>query len=505
MSQKPRGSSIIGGTMWQMSSQLAPLVVNLVLTPFVIVSLGKDVYGLWIVIMTFTAFLGHVDGGITSTVMRYFARFVGAGRETMRQDIGRYVKSLAVAVIVICSVTLLPAFTFAEQIANFFYTPDEELAGAVLLIRVALVTVLVALLRNVVSSVLNAHRLYALTALTFVVGYIAYAVTVFFSLKAGWGLRGMALAAALQALVSFLWIVPKALRLMTLRGSGWMTRQELRAFGALAWKTQVNGLLHMLSVQGLTLIVGRAAPHQRAEFAPGMTFAQQLRSLPRHAGVPIQTALGQTLGRSGETALADHTVRLQKTWVLLVVGWFALAAPASYHAVNIWLPLNSKLPGLIAAILLIGHLWGSLGMVLQLYLLQVKRPDIYMRASFVSTGVLLAGSLIAVDKFGAIGVSIVFVVSQLLGLLLHLSLSKKTGLLPRNPLRDIPWLPAIVCSAATAVATGFVANLLRANQIDGGIGLLLVAASAGPTFLIYLLWAFGPKRLIQIVKTRKLG
>ncbi len=499
---RARGSGLVGATGWQTLAQVAPLVVNLALTPFVITNLGRVAYGLWLLCSTFTHFLGQVDGGIGATALRYFTRFAGAGN---RADAGRYAKTLSLLVLAVTLLTLLPAFVFTAQVVEFFHAPTELREGAVFLLRTLVVLLGLGFLRNILAGILNAHQKYALTSVTQLVGYAVYAGGLVFVLNQGWGLHGIAYAFIAQQLVATVCIVPPALRLIDVRGVGLLTWAEVKEFLGVAWKVQLSGLMNVLAFQGVFLMVGRMAPAQVPDYGPGSTFAQQMRILPFNAVRPIQSSIGQTIGREGEDAGRHRMTSLQRVWVVLLVGWVAVGAPASYHGVNVWLPLENDLAGLIAATLLSGHLFALLPAVLAQWLVLEGKPEAELWGGIVTVTLTVVLSFAAVGPFGTPGVAVATVTSQFLGMCTLLFLARRMGYLPRNPLRDIPVVPALFAAAVTWLVTEGMTMLIENGPLPrGALGLVLVGLTAGVCLAGYLVWTVGPRRIRTMMRTRSL-
>lgn len=500
-----KGSGVLGSAGWQALGQFTPLVINLVLTPFVISTLGVTAYGLWLVTSILTSFIGHVDGGIGATALRYFSRFAGKGGEEGHRLAGRYVVSLMMLMSVIVFIVVAVPFVFAGSLMDFFHASAELHAGATFLLRTTLFLLAIGLYRNILAGVLNAHQRYALTSITNVASHIVYSLSLYFTLSAGLGLYGTAYSFMAQAAVATLFIVPSALRLVTFRGAGLMSRAEVKEFLGLAWKVQITGLLHMLSFQGVILIIGRAAPGQVVAYGPGSNFAQQMRLLPNTAVTPMQSAMGQTIGREGDEAGRRQFVSLQRAWVVFLVGWVAVGAPASMNGVNSWLPLPEDMAGQVAAILLFSHLITLLPAVLSQWLMLDGRPEPQMWNGIVTTSVTLALTLLFIEPFGSLGVAVGVTLAQVAGVTTMLTVATRRGGIPRSPFREIPWVPALTCSALSFVTTGFMARVLENASVEGIFGLLSVAASAAPPFALYFLWVFGLRRTLRMIRTRRLS
>jgi len=496
----PKRGNVLRGASWQMLAQIAPLFVNLALTPFVITELGRTRYGLWLIASTLTQFFAQFDGGIGRTAMRYFAIYAGAND---RRSTGRLLASLLIAISGIMTVTLLPTFIFAASFARFFRTPDEFLPETVFLIKVLVVLVGVGLARNLLASLLNSHHRFAWTSMTLLMAYATYSAGMVFVLSRGMGLRGVAYVFIAQQAVSTLLIVPTALKLVEWRAPRLISKKLAREFANFAWKIQLGGLLNMLSFQGVTLIVGRLAPRQVADFGPGATFSQQLRMIPFNALAPIQARLGQTLGGEGEkSALADAS-RIQRLWVIFIVGWIGVGAPAAYFGINAWLPLESNLAAKVAATLLAAHFFALIPQVVVQWSMLWKMPEVETVSSLVSVIGTLGLSLILVPRMGAWGVGFAVLVAQAAAFVVIQLMTRRLPVNLPSPVTQIPILPAVLTVAGTVLAElgmGWVIDALNVPQ--GPFGLLLCGVAAAPMLLGYLIATFGWGRLVGIVRTR---
>lgn len=494
--------AIAQAASWQLLAQLMPLVVNLALTPFVISELGRTRYGLWLIASTLTQFIAQVDGGIGRTALSFFSGYAGSGD---RPAAGRLLRSLLVAVALITCLTLVPAFTFAESIAGFFHTPRQFVRETVFLIKTLVVLVGLAFARNLFAAVLNAHHRFAWTSITILIGYVIYSVGLVLAIGVfDLGLIGMAYVFTAQQVVATALIVPPALRYVRWAAPFFVDIGLARRFVAVAWRIQLSGLLTMLSFQGVTLIVGRLRAPEVADFGPGATFAQQLRMIPTNALAPVQARLGQQVGGESVQAARDEANRVQRVWVRGIVGWVAVGAPAAYFALGVWLPLGNDLAGLVAATLLVAHLFALLPQVLVQWAIVSRVPGIETAASAVTSVVTVAGSLALVPVVGAWGVGIATVAAQVIGLIVLLVLAGRAGLGLASPLRSVPVVTGAVAAAATVGLELVMVSAIHALELpQGPVGLLLCGLAAAPAFIGYVLVVFGPRQVLRHLPTRR--
>ena len=103
------------------------------------------------------------------------------------------------------------------------------------------------------------------------------------------------------------------------------------------------------------------------------------------------------------------------------------------------------------------------------------------------------------------GVAVATVTSQFLGMCTLLFLARRMGYLPRNPLRDIPVVPALFAAAVTWLVTEGMTMLIENGPLPrGALGLVLVGLTAGVCLAGYLVWTVGPRRIRTMMRTRSL-
>lgn len=490
---------LLSGTAWNTAAQFAPLIVNLALTPYVIRTLGPVAFGLYLVVSSLGTFLGQFDGGIHRSAQRHFVLF--AGRDD-RVSSTRLLTTLLCFVAGGTSLVFGTAFLAAPTVIEFFHAPPQLFDDALFLFRVLIVGIGVALARNLFAALLAAYQRFALTSLTWIAGYAVNATGLVVVLSQGMGLRGIAYVFVAQQVFATVTIIPSAFRHLTRSGIGLLSRRETREFFSFAWKVQISGLLSLLGLQGAILIVGRFAAAQVPFFGPGATFAQQMRALPLNAIRPMQTMIGNALAGEGLGEGARQARELQKTWVVAVTVWIAVGAPAVFFGVNIWLPLEGRLPGLVACVMLVASFFALAPQVLLTLAMQLGLPGLEMRAYAISVAITLSLSLLGVSVFGAFAVAVANVLGQGASFWYLQARSRRmTAPLP-SALAEVPWVAMLTATLLTTAAVGGVAYLIEAWGLPkGGLGLLLCGAAAAPVLFGYLAATIGLGRLRALTKS----
>lgn len=479
-------ATLVGGTSWQTLAQLAPLVINLVLTPYIIHGLGPQRYSVFLLVTSIAAMLGQFDGGIGQAALRFFTINVG------RSDAAATTRLLCTVGLLVaaCGALLtIAAFAATDDILTFFRVAPELFGEAGLLLRVLCALVGVLLLRNVFNSVLIASLHFRITATAILLGHLVYVVGLVLTVEHGWGLPGVAVTMIAQQILGTLVTLPRALRLLDRAGLAFLSREDTRAFFFYAWKVQVSGLSGMIQTQKDQLVAGRVLSAQESgPFGQGSNFASQIKMLPLNALAPFQAMIGAKVGQVGPEGAVATAMRLQRVWVRVITGWCVLGVPATFVGVRAWLPDSYADSAVVAAILVGAAFFPLAAVVLKVWTLSLGRPGIDVRASGVSLAANFAASLLLYPWFGMFGVVVGTAIGQASSALFYAWAAHR--LLPvtlRHFLRDTPWWQgAVTLVLATGLALGVAPVLPR-----GVLGLLGAAAAALPAALVYVGLVFG--------------
>lgn len=490
--------TLLHGTFWQALAQFAPLIINLALTPYVIHGLGLALYAVFLLINSLQALMGTFNGGIGPSVTRYLTIY--AGRRDS-EAATRLVTTMAVVVTVVVLVVLAVFAVAVPSIIGFYPVMQADASGAAFLLLTQIVLLGVIQLRSLFQSVLFAEQRFAITSVAMLIGHAIYTVGLILTVESGAGLTGIAWTFVCQQLAGTLIIVPSALRHLTRRGVGFVDRALFREFFGYAAKVQVSSLLGMVGQQADTLIIGKVRPADLGYFGPGQTFAQQLRMVPLNAVGPMEAILGRSLGEHGAESALEDCHRLQRMWVRGVTGFVAAGAPAAYFGVIAWLHLGSNLPGVVAAILLVAHLFSLLPRVQIIWCLVLRRAGFELAQGLVFLVVKLAATAVLIAPFGVVGAVLATAGAQLVAnAYLTRRIRRRLEVPVDSPWGDVPVIATLV-TVVFATACSWGVSLLIGPVIPlGPLGLIACGLAAAPAFLLYLHHAVGIDRIRAVLR-----
>ncbi len=125
-------------------------VVNFFLAPFVIHKLGDATYGIWVLIVSLTGYLGLLDLGVRGAVTRYVAKFHAASEDKEASHVVSSALGIfAAAGILAIAISLVLAFF----VLRFFQIPEAYRQSARIVLLVAGSTVAVSLISGVFGGI----------------------------------------------------------------------------------------------------------------------------------------------------------------------------------------------------------------------------------------------------------------------------------------------------------------------------------------------------------------
>lgn len=501
--QPSRRALLLRGTLWQGVAQFVPLVGNLVLTPYIITGLGKEVYAAFLLITTLQALMGTVDGGIGPSANRYFTVYAGAG------DRAGMTRLLSTLVLIISLATLVVLGVFsasADALLNFFPSTRIDPTGSAFLLHTMIVLVGLNQVRNLFAAVLFAHHRFGVTTAMLLLGYLVYVAGLVWTIQTHRGLTGIAWMFMVQQGIATLFIIPSACRFLTRRGVGVVSAAQLREFFGYSWKAQLSSLLDGVAQYGDQFIVQRFRSSEAVPFGQGASFAQQLRTVPLNAYAPVQAMVGRAVGAQGPEAALGTFERIQRPWVIGVAGWMAAGAPAAYFGVNAWLhaPLGgSTLPGTVASILLVGSLFQLVSVVQVIWCLAVGRSDLELRYGIVALVLNLAGTVALIIPFGVAGSVAATAASQLVAAVyLVRVMGRHLAVVPSSPFRHVPTVHIVVTALVSFTGTWAASHLAGHGVPYGALSLLVCGLGAAPALVLYAVWALGLGTLRDLLASR---
>ncbi|MEM1109250.1 MAG: polysaccharide biosynthesis C-terminal domain-containing protein [Planctomycetota bacterium] len=187
---------LVSGSMYRVGLRVVRSVVSLFLAPFIVLTLGKEMYGIWTLVGAFMGFYGVMDLGLAAAVNRYVAVALGAedrvGTKKIISTALVLYMSIGLAVLLLVAAAIYPAGWLVE-------TPDQQYALRVVLLLMG-ISLATSFPLKVFGGILEARFRYDLLNIPYIVNTFVHAGLVIAALKMGTGVIGVAVVTLVTTL-----------------------------------------------------------------------------------------------------------------------------------------------------------------------------------------------------------------------------------------------------------------------------------------------------------------
>lgn len=194
-SSKPRrktsGRDLVLNAMSSWGRHLAHVALLLVLTPFMLNTLGQERYGVWALVLAVTGVLELLDLGLGTAVVRLVAELKGKGDVEREERVLGTVMALYMALGALLAGLLLLSASFMGPVMDIPESLRRQAFWALIILGTRSV---IGFPASVFRGVLHAHGMVRHTELARVGTLSLYALGVYFTLTWGWGVVGLASA-----------------------------------------------------------------------------------------------------------------------------------------------------------------------------------------------------------------------------------------------------------------------------------------------------------------------
>lgn len=191
---------IIKGSALSILQMFLQVAVSFFLMPFIISHLGKELYGVWILIGSFVGYYGLLDLGIGGSIMRFVSRAIGADK---KEEIKYYISS-AFFILSAAGILLILISIAVSLLAGFFIADAEKLYLFKFAVLVLGTSIGISFPLRVFDGFLSANLRVDLKRIIEIVQIFYRTTLVIISLEMGYGVWGLAIVTAVSTLIDFL-------------------------------------------------------------------------------------------------------------------------------------------------------------------------------------------------------------------------------------------------------------------------------------------------------------
>lgn len=192
-------SLILKGSGFRVLQTLVSIVIGLLMMPFLIHSLGQELYGLWIVIASVVGTYYLLDLGFNQAVTRYVSKYIHQNNpESANKIINTSLLIYSLLGVVVFVASILAAKLGAEKLMD----DHEHLSLAQTILIITGLAFALEFPAKAFPGIISAYMRYDFIALVKLLKSIIDALLIYFFIKNGYGLVAMALITFCTGLVS---------------------------------------------------------------------------------------------------------------------------------------------------------------------------------------------------------------------------------------------------------------------------------------------------------------
>lgn len=385
---------------------IAAAVISFFLMPYILARIGQAALGVWILVGSFSGYLGLFDFGIGYAVVRYVARYQKTGEPHKRNEV------VATAFYLACllAIVALAATLYIMVNAAVLFDIPTHLAGqaetVILLVGISIALGFpLSIFSEALAGGLWRYDLFNLVSL--VTALLRGALSVLF-LEAGWGLAGLGAAALIVSLAGYLWRMRMLFRLLPdlsvhPRLMAWKVVKKVGGYSFFSFILVLSGRIAFYSD---SFIVGFfRGVEEVAVFGIAVKLTEYLRQLiftMTKLFSPVASRYDPQTDRASLRRIFYDGSRLNLLFSLplslILFFWGG-------RLINLWVGEAFGSSAVILQVLLLGHVVSFMQGIGGEILLGVGRHRLFAALSLLSALINIVLSIVLIRPLGLVGVA----------------------------------------------------------------------------------------------------
>lgn len=434
---------VILGNLSNVIAFLVGVIATFFLTPLLIHSLGRESYGLWLIIVSAVGYLSLMDLGMQGAVLR----FVSKSRDESKQKVNQVISSS-----IIFYTAIMIALGFISAIALYLSseTSNEILRMAAILM---IADALIALPAGVFQSVLYGYQRYTEVSLFLIAHRIFYTVILCIFIHPGTQLDELAWLMFSLGLVKHLGLIMMCCGYEKLYNPLHFSynKTALKDMIGYGSKTLVANLLGKLHLQSAPLLLGYQSG---AAAVPNYNIPSKLTTYGTQLLFTLNQGLLPLFSRSekdGKDALRSIYLKYSRFSCLVFFPVIALLAGLGPSFIAVWIdPVMANDSRTTLYLLAAAMVLPASQPLTGRYLMGVSKQGITIRARLITVLIFLPLAYLLGKELSAVGIAIAFAISVLvMELQLFFAVHKDLEINAFRYFYTIPFAPMTIAAVIT--------------------------------------------------------
>jgi O-antigen/teichoic acid export membrane protein len=493
---KARRVSAARSVAWNYAGYVFQIAVNLGTTAYIVRRVSVTEYGLLLFVLSLSASLYLLDLGISDVLVQsYVSVLVGEEKDQLNGLISTAFWGLAIlgfAGVLIFS-------TIAAILPGPFNIPPQYVHEAAMVFVVAALVIQVSLPRSALEQVYQASNRYDRINQIQLLTTAAQFVLTVAVLAAGYGIVALAtvqLAAAVLSIILLIFALPSSVprASLSLTGFKWALLKPLMNLSKWAFVDNLGFCLFNVLVW--SILGSLSSMKEVAMFGLAARLPTQLRNAVEKGAHVTLPLMSERAVNSDIEGLRRIFFRTQKTVFGAILPFIVLGCVFARSLIVVWAGAEYAKAAVVMQLLLIGAFGDSILYSSGILLYASGKVKRAAWMSLVLNALSICGVLLAVSRYGAVGVASAIAITQVLlgGAWFTVAACRECRgspvVLVRDALSEVAG-PSILMILATAI-------VVIAGKTLSSFWLVFAAAAVGCSYLVF----WGSRAVLPLFRRR---
>lgn len=384
------------------------LAAMLLVTPYVIKTVGTAQYGVWALAGVMTSYAQLSDFGITESLVKFAAEY-HASRDVA--SLNRLINTSLVIMLMLAVVvggTIILVLPFI--INNVLHIPPMLQSESLIVFRLSVIIFLFNMIMGICSALIIGSQNVGYICSINVASTVVSVVSALLFLRLGWGLRGLvatnAVVAVFTGAMNF-YVVSRMFPDLQFGFIKWVDKAMVKQIISFSWKVQTASLSQLLIFQIDRILLSRYLGLEAVAFYEvGSNIAYYAKTFLGVLFTPIIPAVSALQAQNENAMITGLYNRSFKFMVMLAVPLSLLVIALANPFIRMWMGPGFALAALTLQLLMPAYLVSALTNPGSFILNGINRPDVAMRSALFAGLVNLLLCFVLVKTVGYFGLII---------------------------------------------------------------------------------------------------
>lgn len=400
---KKVSDKIVENTFYNIIGRVWTILVNLILTPYIVSQLGVEKYGLWALAFGLTGYIGLLDLGVSSSYVKYISQYY---TQKEYHKINQIVNTGFFFSLVFAFIFIIIGYFIIPPFISFLKIPLHLQEEAFFVFFAGVIIFTLSNATYAFAAVQPGLQKMKITNLISLLFTLPYAAGVIWFLESGWGVRGLILNYAILWLLSVpvnIFVAKKIFPEFNV-GFNFYEKSILKNLINFGAKLQVSRLAQLVSFQVDKIFLTYFLSVSSVTYYDlGARVVGFLRGSVLLLVSALMPAASELAAKGLSQSLKELYLRATKylMFASLPVFWFTVLL--SDKILEVWVGPGYEMGAGVVRILALGYFLNLCTGVASPLALGMGKPELEMKSGFLLAGLNISLSLALVLLLGFYG------------------------------------------------------------------------------------------------------